>query len=176
MEREKKFNILKLIIIITCVIGFIGVILPYESSIGEYKEYLQKYPETMNLKEVNLTNKDVVNISILENFKVYSYVMNNSEGNSWLAGESIINFILTIVLIGSIILVLLFTSFNKRVLSIIFALLLLGSSLLMNYDIVDRGVIPSTKYTYGISYYIYPIIAVVIIVSSIILIVKNKKK
>lgn len=176
MEREKKFNILKIIIIIACVIGFIGLILPYEASIGEYKEYLQETPETMNIKEVNLTNEDVINISMLENFKVYSYAMNNSEGNSWLAGESMINFILTIVLIISIILILLFTAFNKRILSIIFGLLLLGSSLLMNYDIVDRGVIPSTKYTYGISYYIYPIIAVVIIVSSILLIIKNKKK
>ena len=54
-------------------------------------------------------------------------------------------------------------------------MLLLGSSLLMNYDIVDRGVIPSTQYTYGISYYLYPIMAIVIIVSVIILIVKNKK-
>lgn len=102
--------------------------------------------------------------------------MNNSEGNSWLEAESILNFILTIVLIGSTILILLFIVFNKRVLSIIFSLLLLGSSILMNYDIVDRGVIPSTKYTYGISYYIYPIIAVVIIVSSIALIIKSRKK
>jgi len=41
MEKEKKFNIIKLIIIIACVILFIGLILPYQSAIGEYKEYLQ---------------------------------------------------------------------------------------------------------------------------------------
>ena len=46
----------------------------------------------------------------------------------------------------------------------------------MNYDIVDRGVIPSSQYTYGIAYYLYPIMAVVILVSVIILIVKNRKK
>ena len=175
MEKEKKFDIFKMVIIIACVISFIGLLLPYESSIGEYKEYLQENPYTMNVEEVNLTNKDVVDISMVENFKVYSYAMNNSEGNSWLAGESTINFVLTIVLIASIVLVLLFTLFNKRILSMIFGMLLLGSSLLMNYDIVDRGVIPSTQYTYGISYYLYPIMAIVIIVSVIILIVKNKK-
>ena len=176
MEKEKKFDIFKMVIIIACVISFIGLLLPYESSIGEYKEYLQENPDTMNVKEVNLTNKDVVDISMVENFKIYSYAMNNSEGNSWLAGESTINFVLTIVLIASIVLVLLFTLFNKRILSMIFGMLLLGSSLLMNYDIVDRGVIPSTQYTYGISYYLYPIMAIVIIVSVIILIVKNKKR
>ena len=158
MEKEKKFDIFKMVIIIACVISFIGLLLPYESSIGEYKEYLQENPDTINVKEVNLTNKDVVDISMIENFKVYSYAMNNSEGNS-----------------SSIVLVLLFTLFNKRILSMIFGMLLLGSSLLMNYDIVDRGVIPSTQYTYGISYYLYPIMAIVIIVSVVILIVKNKK-
>ena len=161
MEKEKKFDIFKMVIIIACVISFIGLLLPYESSIGEYKEYLQENPDTINVKEVNLTNKDVVDISMIENFKVYSYAMNNSEGNSWLSGESTINFVLTIVLIASIVLVLLFTLFNKRILSMIFGMLLLGSSLLMNYDIVDRGVIPSTQYTYGISYYLYPIMAII---------------
>ena len=130
----------------------------------------------MNVEEVNLTNKDAINISMMENFKVYSYAMNNSEGNSWLSGEATINFILTIVLIVSIILTLIFTLFNKRILGIIFGLLILGSSLLMNYDIVDRGVIPSSQYTYGIAYYLYPIMAVIILVSVVILIVKNRKK
>lgn len=176
MEKEKKVNIFKIVIIAACVILFVGLLLPYETSTEEYKEQLQENPEAINVKEVNLTNKDAINISIIENFKIYSYGMNNSNGNSWLAGESTINFILTIVLIVSVILVLLFTIFNKRILSIIFGILLLGSSLLMNYDIVDRGVIPSTKYTYGISYYLYPIMAIVILVSIVILIVKNRKK
>ena len=176
MEKEKKVNIFKIVIIVACVILFVGLLLPYETSTEEYKEQLQENPEAINVKEVNLTNKDAINISIIENFKIYSYGMNNSNGNSWLAGESTINFILTIVLIVSVILVLLFTIFNKRILSIIFGILLLGSSLLMNYDIVNRGVIPSTKYTYGISYYLYPIMAIVILVSIVILIVKNRKK
>ena len=59
----------------------------------------------------------------MENFKVYSYAMNNSEGNSWLAGEATINFILIIVLIVSTILTLIFTLFNKRILGLIFGLL-----------------------------------------------------
>ena len=176
MEKEKKFNIIKLVIIIACAILFIGLILPYESAIGEHKEYLQKNPDTMNVKEITLTNKDAINVSIIENFKVYSYGMNHSEGDSWLAEESTINFILTIILIVSTILVLVFTLLNKRVLSIIFDILLFGSSMFMNFDIVSRGVMPSTKYTYGISYYLYPIISVIILIAIIVLIVKNKMK
>jgi len=168
MEREK---ILKLVIIIVCVIGFIGLILPYGVSIGEYKEYLQKYPDAMNIEEINLTNKDAVNISIIENFKMHSYNMNMYDDE-----EGTFIFILTIVLIASIVLVLVFTIVNKRVLSIIFGLLLLGSSYLINLDTNLSG---SESYTYGISFYLYPGIAAVVIflsVSSIILSIKNKKK
>ena len=170
---KNKINVLKIIIIIACVIGIIGIFLPYEASTKEYKDYLQKNPTTMNVEEINLTNKGAVNISILENFKLYLYGISN--GNSSMAGVSMINLILTIVLIVSIILILVFTIFNKRILNIIFGILLLGSSLLMNFDITDRGVIPSSRYTYGFAYYLYPIIAIVIIISIIILMVKNKK-
>ena len=58
----------------------------------------------------------------------------------------------------------------------IFDILLFGSSMFMNFDIVSRGVMPSTKYTYGISYYLYPIISVIILIAIIVLIVKNKMK
>ena len=50
------------------------------------------------------------------------------------------------------------------------------SSLLMNYDIVDRGVIPSSTYTYGLTYYLYVPLAIIILVCSIINIINSKKK
>ena len=72
MEKENKLKIiLKSVIVIACLIALICLILPYQSSIDEYKEYLQENPDTMNVKEVDLTNEDAINISILENFKVY---------------------------------------------------------------------------------------------------------
>ena len=176
MEKEKNFNIYKIVIIVACLISFIGLLLPYEKSIGEHKEYLQKNSSSMYVSEIQLTNKDAINISLFENLKLYSYAMNHNEGSSFIAGEATINFVLTIVLIASIALIILFTLLNKRILSIIFNILLLGSSLLMNYDIVSRGVIPSSKYTYGISYYLFPIMAVIIFISIVLLIVKRKKE
>ena len=170
-----KNNIFKIVIIVSCVFALIGLFLPYESSTKEHREYLDKYPDTMYVEEVNLKNKDVKDISIIENFKVYSYAMNHSDGNDWVAGESIINFVITIVLIVSIALVLLFAILNKNIPVIIFDFLMAGSSLLMNYDIVDRGVIPSDNYSYGISYFLYIILAIIILIMSILLIIKKKK-
>lgn len=172
----KKLNVFKIVILVVCFIAIIGLFLPYEKSIGEYRQNLKENPTRMNIEEVNFKNKDVIDISIIENFKVYSYAMNNSSGNDWMQGESIINVVITIALIVSIVLIALFALLNKSVLTIIFSIVMGISSLLMNYDIVDRGVIPSSKYTYGFTYYLYIPLAIIILVCSIINIINNKKK
>lgn len=172
----KKINIFKIIILVLCFIALIGLFLPYEKSIGEYRQSLKDNPTIMNIEEVNFKNKDVIDISIIENLKVYSYAMNNSSGNDWVQGESIINVIITIALIVSIVLTILFSLLNKSVLTIIFSIIMGISSLLINYDIVDRGVIPSSTYTYGLAYYLYVPLAIIILVCSIINIINSKKK
>ncbi len=181
---NKKPNIFRIIIVLACLLSFVGLLLPYESATKEYKEELQKNPEQINVAGTELTNKDAINISIIENFKVYFAALDslkNSElndtglGGAVIEGELIFNIVLIVILIASSVLVLLFAIFNRRVLSIIFSLLLLGSSLLMNGDIVARGVVPSSKYAIGISYYLYPVMAIIMIVSTIVLIIKEKK-
>lgn len=176
MNKLKEVFIIKWIIIFATLIAIVGLFLPYEKSIGDYRKNLKDNPDTINVREVDLKNSDVVDISILENFKVYKYGVSNSGDNEWLYGESLINVIITITLIVSIILVLLFTILNKRVLTLIFDVILFISALAMNFDIVSRGVIPSDKYTYGISYYLYFIIAIIILTCTIFLIIKNKKE
>ena len=44
----------------------------------------------------------------------------------------------------------------------------------MNYDIVSRGVIPSSRYTYGISYYLLLIMAIIMLASISLKIAKIK--
>ena len=175
MKKIKWDKFMKIIIILCILVAIIGLFLPYEKSIGDYRNYLLENPDIVNVEEVNYKNKDVVDISIIENYKVYKYSVNNIDNNNWIYGESLINIIITIILIISLVLILLFTLFNKNILVIIFDIILAISSLLMNYDIVDRGVIPSDNYTYGISYFIYIIIAFIIFIDALILIIKNKK-
>ena len=56
----KKINIFKIIILVLCFIALIGLFLPYEKSIGEYRQSLKDNPTTMNIEEVNFKNKDVI--------------------------------------------------------------------------------------------------------------------
>lgn len=172
----KKIGIFRLIAIVLILIAIIGLFLPYEKSIGEYRENLKSNPNSMYIKEVEITNKDAIDISIVENLKFYSYGMNENSDSSWMKDECIINFVITMVMIISIALILMFVLLKKNILTIICDIFLILSSLAMNFDIVDRGVIPSRKYTYGISYYLYIVIGVAILICAIGSIIKKKKQ
>lgn len=173
-EFIKKYNVFKWVIVLAGVVALIGLFLPYQKSTKEYKEELEEYGDSYYLGDV-LTNKEAVNISIIENFKMYKYAMNHSEGVSYIEGEATINFVITIVMIVAIVLVILFALLNRRVLTIIFNIVLGLCSLLMNADITSRGVMPSDNFVCGISYYLYIILAVIILACSIVLIINNKK-
>lgn len=181
MEKKiKLLNCVKYFIICLCFIGIIGLFLPYEKSKGDYRKALLDKPDEINVKEVDYKNKDVVEISIMENFKMYSYTASHSNefGNNadWAHGESVINMVITIVLIVSLLLIVLFAFLKKNILIVIFDILLVLSSLAMNYDIKDRGIMPSDNYTYGISYYLFIVIGVIIIIALIANIFLRKRK
>lgn len=172
----KKIDVTKIIVIIAGIIALVGLFLPYEKSTKEYRKELKKQPEVMNIEEIKFTNKDAMDISIIENFKIYNYSMNHDIGVGNAKEIALVNVIITVILVVSIILVLLFAILNKKIATIIFGILLAISSLAMNFDIVDRGVIPSSRYTYGIAYYLYIVLAIIIVVSTIISMIKNKKQ
>ncbi len=172
----KSIGILRISLLVICLLAVIGLFLPYEKSIGDRREFLISNPDDYYLKEVDYRNKDVVDISIIENFKVYKYVMNNIKDDDWYHDEATINYVITIVLVVSIVLITLFVLLKKYKLVILFDIIMAISSLLMNADIVSRHVIPSDTYSYGISYYLFTILAIIIIILSVASIIKRRKE
>lgn len=171
-----KTNYLQLIIIIALFMAVIGLFLPYQKATDNYREELLEKPEESYAKELWLDNKDVVNLSILENFKIFNYTVSHSEDNEWLYEESVLNIVIIITLISSIVLTTIFGLLKKHKLTIVFDIILALSSLLMNVDVVLRGAMPSPRYTYGISFYLYIVVAIIILVCSIIQIYLKKHK
>lgn len=170
---EKK--ILKVLIFVMCIIGIISLFLPYESSKGEYREYLKKNPDAINMPEVGFTNKDVVDISLVENFKLHNFVINNYYEDK-LYDDALFNIVPTIAIVVTIVLISLFVLLDKKVPIIIFDVLLVISLIILNYNITSKGIIPTDNYTYGLTYYLYFAIASVILVSTIYMIIVDKKK
>lgn len=170
---EKK--ILKILIFVVCIIGIISLFLPYVSSKGEYREYLKKNPDVINMPEVGFTNKDVVDISLVENFKLHSFVINNYYSDE-LYDDALFNIVPIIVITVTIVLIAIIVLLDKKVPIIILDILLVVSLLILNGHITSRGIIPTDNYTYGLTYYLYFAIASVILVSTIYMMFIDKKK
>lgn len=80
------------------------------------------------------------------------------------------------VLIGIFSLITLVGAIKKKpVLLIIFSLLILGIILLMNWDLGDRGVVPSKYLKFGMSYYLYLLSVITSVVTGIVARVFRKK-
>lgn len=177
-EKILKFGLYRFLIILLCLISLVGLFLPYEASVGKFRDSLNLSPNSYAIKDIDFKNSDMVDISIVDNFKVFNYLNNNIDNNkiySMAKAETILNTVLIVMLISSIVLILLFAFFKKYVLSLICSILMASSSLLMNFDLVSRGIVPSSNYTFGISYYLFVIAAILIFAFSIAGIINKKK-
>lgn len=173
----KKFKIPQIVNFIFILICLLGLQLPYATSTNEQKQFLLSNPDAIAISELNMKFRDMIDLSMIKFFRFYLYVVNNPEEliftNTGVT-DVIVNLVLLSILAVSILFIVLFTLFNKPIGNIVFAFIMLGDSLIMNYDIVSRGVIPSKSYTYGITYYLYVILAIAIIICSIANIIVNK--
>lgn len=174
MENKKSFGIWRLVIIILCVLSFVALILPYEVSKGTIREELKNSPETIYDQSSGLTNKDVIDISTVDNIKIHMSGYKEFDGDT--KSECLLVLIVTGVMVVSSLIILLGALAKKYVLALVFSLFMLGTSLLLNMDASSRGIIENGTYGYGIAYYLFPALAVIIFITSIIAIVDKKKR
>lgn len=171
----KKFKIPQIVNFIFILIGLLGLWLPYATSTTKQKQFLLSNPDVIAISEFNMKNRDMIDLSMIKYFRFYLYIVNNPKKMIISRETAIADLVILSILAVSILFIVLFTLLNKPIGNIIFAFLMLGASLIMNYDMVSRGVIPSESYTYGITYYLYVILAIAIIICSIANIIVNKK-
>lgn len=170
----KKFKIPQIVNFIFILIGLLGLWLPYATSTNEQKQFILSNPDAIVIGALNMKYRDMIDLSMIKYFRFYLYIVNNPKKMIFARTDVMIDLVLISILAVSILFIVLFTLLNKPIGNIVFAFLMFGASLIMNYDMVSRGVIPSKSYTYGISYYLYVILAIAIIICSIANIVVNK--
>ena len=166
---------LRLPFLVTLAAAFIVVasfFLPLATANEEHAEYLQKYAEKFSVPEIEMTNEDVIHISMYEYFRMYGVIY--STVNQTLG--TVLMVIIGAAGILSLVTVL-FVLFKKPIVVFIFNALTLGAYYLMVWDFKDRGVMPNNNYDWGIAYYLYYIgIAAVFAGAVWLLIAKVKQK
>lgn len=171
--KEQKFNIPFIALIAASFLLIISFFLPFASADGKYKDYLKDNPKGMFAEEIDMTNKEAVNISLIEYAKMYGYIATSMDGRDQQQG--ILSLVLIIVMGVFSILALIFAIMKKSIRTIVFDCFSFLVFCLYVFDLKDRKVLPSSDYNYGISYYLYAVFSVIIIASSIWLIVNTKK-
>ncbi len=164
-----KIGLYRFIICVISIISLIGLFLPYESATGKYREYLLNNPNEPNF---NMKNKEVVDISIIENIEINEYARLNTLGFSSIENRANIGIVTTYILIISIVLIFVFGMVNKYYMVLISNIIMLVSSFVLNYNTFDKG--KENLKVYGISFYLYIIIGIILFYINVIFISKRK--
>ena len=164
----KKASIPFLAVLMGAIIIVIAFFLPYASAKKEHKEYLKYYYEEVIDTEANMTGKDAIHVSMFEFAKIYH-----------VADGDVATFCLIVIIIIGIfsLLTLLFVLLKKPIVVLVFDCLTFASYHLLTSDFKMRGAMPNWRYAWGISYYLYYIGIVIVLVGVIwMLITKIKQK
>ena len=172
--RKIKLLIPFIIALIVSLIAIVSFFLPYISSAEEYREYLESQGDKHASDSVDMTYRDMKDISLFEYAKTYF------QGGKEILHDETAG-IFYGVLMSSVgvfsILVLLAVLRKKPILTFILSALVGGVCYLVNWDCIDRGIMPSSNYFWGISYYmLYACIAVIAFCAIWMFVAKRKIK
>lgn len=148
-----------------------SVFLPFASARKEYRDYLHEEADQIYVGEINMTNADAVDISLIE-FVRMATVAKDIEGSKEYA-------ITTMVIISTYalftLLTTLFSLLKKPIATAIFSILAFGVFMLNKWDFEDRGVIPSGTYDWGSAEVVCYVGVAIVIIGSILLRAAKKK-
>ena len=171
MDKKERKAIIKQKTILPFIVTLVGalvmaacVFLPYSTATAEQAEWIDNYPDTVIMEEMDLTAADMKTVSLAKYAHIY-YTMSEEYWHDSTIG--IFYIVLVAMVGGGALIAALFASARKPFWSLLFGALSTGVFQLLNYDFTDRGVIPSDSYDWGITHTIFPIAATVILVGII---------
>ena len=142
----------------------IGMFLPYITAVGEMGEYIEKYPDRIEIKDLELTASDLKDIPVISVSQIITGIYGEDDG-------AIAN-VIVMVFGGFLSLTALFVILKKPIAVMIFDLLSYGVfaflSAYMKEDFIDPD-----KYAWGMGYTIIQVAIAVILVAAIWMLVKK---
>ncbi len=167
-DQKKNANAKKIIGFLAVLLGsillLVTLFLPFASSTGEYREYLEKNPDTAYVGDMQMKNSDVVDISLLEFGRIYLSAM----GNPITGPLATVCFIMISVFALFALMTTLFSILKKPIPLIIFDVLTFAVFNLIRWDFGDRGVMRS-GYNWGMAQYFFYIGAALALAGAIVL-------
>lgn len=146
------------------------ILLPYAAATEDYTKRIDKYPDEVFFEDMDLTAKDLKNVSMVEYAHIY-LAMSEQLFHDPAVGVFYAAFV---GLIGGFSLIAaLFALGRKPIPAIIFTVQAYGVFAMQNWDYTDRRVIPSNSYDWGLAHTLFPIAAGIALIGAIWMLVKK---
>lgn len=159
-----------IITLIATLMMIVCVFLPYATATGKRAEQLEKHPDVVVFEKIDMTAKDIKDISMAE----YAYIYYTMGDDMWLSSTTITICVALVGLIaGFSLIAALFTLGRKPIPVILFAGLAYGVFALQNWDYTDRGIIPSDSYSWGLGHTIFPIATAVVLIGAVWMLIRK---
>lgn len=129
----------------------VAFFLPYAAGTQEFREGLNSMSVNPYSETLGMSNEDLADISLFEYVRIYSASGDLGMGDAFAA----VYVPLTVAPAVLGVLTLLFAALRKPIPSVVFSMLTVALTLLLNWDFEDRGVIPSSNYDWGIARWVY---------------------
>ena len=164
----------RLIAMIVALIAIAGFFLPFISATQDYRDYMADQAGDKPFDGVDITVGEIMDMSLFKYAKVYFQggdTFFNSGGMGTFYG------VLMCLIPGLALLVLLAAWRGKPVLTLILDLLMGGTFYIVNWDFVDRGIMPSGDRVWAIAHHLYyPLVAIIAICALWMFVVKRRMK
>ena len=167
---NKKLAVPFVVTLVGVLIVVMALFLPYMTAVGEMAEYIEKFPDRIEIASLNLTAGDMKNISVMSVSKLITGVYGEDDG--------LVANVIVFTFGGFLALTALFTILKKPIGIMIFDLLSFGTFVFLN-SLMKEDFIRADKYAWGVGYYIILIMILVVFASAVWLLVKKiaeKKK
>lgn len=167
-----RINIPRIIIIVSAVVALVAFFLPYISATDNFRAYINEHADEKVYSTVDLTIGDLADMSMFTYARVYfqggEEILRSKESGIFYG-------VLMFSVAGFALLVLLTALGKKPILTLILDLLMAGAFYLINWDFIDRGIMPDSRRVWAISHSLYYPLAAIIVVCAIWMFIEKRK-
>lgn len=161
---NEKLKLPFVVVLIGVLILIVGMFLPYMTAVGELAEYIEKYPDNIEIEEFDMTASDLKDIPMMLMGRIAASAYNEEEG--------ILFNIIVIVFASLSALTALLVILKKPIAVMIFELIAFGSFTILNMA-TKADFFGADKYAWGIGYYAIVIAFVIVFAGAIWMLVKK---
>ena len=171
---NEKLSLPRIIAMIAALCAIVAFFLPYISATEDYRAYMEFQADEKPIEGTNITVRAMMDMSLFEYATTY---FQGGEAIFHSSGSGTFYGILISLIVGFALLAFLAAWRKRPILTLILDLLMGGTFYLVNWDFVDRGIMPDSDRVWAIAYYLYyPLVAIIAVSAIWMLVVKHRMK